>query len=88
MRDGAFATAIVKFIANYANDQQFFEGNGGYAYNNSPNLASDAEIGYPAVQAFKTKGVRYILEEVKLDLKNKLQCRKTGIENGQYVVQK
>jgi hypothetical protein len=70
-RDRAFAKAIVKFIANYADKEEVFEASRGYAYCSSEDgktLSWDKAIGYPATLAFKTKRVRFILEEAKIDL--------------------
>jgi len=70
-RDRAFAKAIVKCIADYANREELFEACQGYAYRNSDDgktLLWDKQIGYPATLAFKTKRVRFIVEEAKVDL--------------------
>src|SRR5271170_6562186 len=70
-RDRAFAKAIVKFIANHADREELLEGSRGYAYGTSEDgktLSWDKAIGYPATLAFKTKRVRFIVEEAKIDL--------------------
>jgi hypothetical protein len=70
-RDRAFARAIVDFIANYVQRQgehPEFEGSRGWSYSGKTELVWDTKIGYPAVEAFKTKRVPYIVEEAKLDL--------------------
>jgi hypothetical protein len=70
-RDRAFARAIVKFIAEYTDREEVFEGCRGYAYwsnEDGKTLSWDKAIGYPATLAFKTKRVRFIVEEAKIDL--------------------
>jgi hypothetical protein len=70
-RDRAFAKAIVKFIADYADKEELFENSRGYAYRNSEDgktLNWDKAIGYPATLAFKTKRVRFIVKEAMIDL--------------------
>ena len=70
-RDQAFAKAIVKVIAKYADREETFEDCRGYAYRDSEDgktLTWDKMIGYPAKLAFKTKRVRFIVEEAEIDL--------------------
>ena len=73
-RDRAFAKAIVDFIANEVRYRLIFEACRGWTYGFSENkteLVWDTEMGYPAIEAFKTNRVPFIVEEAKLDLRKR-----------------